>query len=225
MIRNKQLLVNFSGGKDSTALLLMLLEKGYQVDKVVRVDFGTEYPEMYKHIQDVENYVKEKYPFVEFVTIDLKEKWIYGLKKKGYPHFGLRWCTGYKVHAIEHIIDVECYHAIGIAYDELHRMNKAHKKNRTNVYPLVEWGITEKDCLDYCKSKGFSFYGLYEERKRVSCFCCPFSKNIDVILMPNELIERIRYYESISNPMYNSRCYDKESFDERRKRLESKLKR
>ena len=47
MLRNKNLIVEFSGGKDSTALLINLLEKGYEVDKAVRVDFGTEFKEMY----------------------------------------------------------------------------------------------------------------------------------------------------------------------------------
>lgn len=46
--------VNFSGGKDSTAMLFLLIEHGVHIDNVLRVDFGTEYPEMYKHIEKVE---------------------------------------------------------------------------------------------------------------------------------------------------------------------------
>lgn len=37
---------------------------------------------------------------------------------------------------------------------------------------MVEWGWTEKDCLDYCYSKGFDFGGLYNYFDRVSCWCC-----------------------------------------------------
>ena len=40
-------------------------------------------------------------------------------------------------------------------------------------HPLVEWGWTERDCLEYCYSKGFRWGGLYENFKRVSCYCCP----------------------------------------------------
>lgn len=54
MINGKPLCVEFSGGKDSTALLFKLLEKGYHVDKVIRVDFGIDYPDLYRHIKDVE---------------------------------------------------------------------------------------------------------------------------------------------------------------------------
>ena len=75
---------------------------------------------------------------------------------------------------------------IGIAADETDRIT--HKCNsRTNVrLPLVEWGMTEADCLKYCKDRGYDWGGLYEKFGRVSCWCCP--------LQPlNEL--RILYFD------------------------------
>lgn len=41
-------IVSFSGGKDSTALLLMMLERGMRVDDIVCVDMGKEFPQMYE---------------------------------------------------------------------------------------------------------------------------------------------------------------------------------
>ena len=35
-------------------------------------------------------------------------------------------------------------------------------------YPLVEWGMTEADCLAYCKERGFDWDGLYDIFHRVS---------------------------------------------------------
>lgn len=55
---------------------------------------------------------------------------------------------------------------IGIAADE-------PKRIRDGCYPLVEWDMTEKDCLEYCYKHGFRWDGLYEIFKRVSCWCCP----------------------------------------------------
>ena len=55
---------------------------------------------------------------------------------------------------------------VGIAADETKRIKD---KN----YPLVEWGMTEKDCLSYCYRRGFDWGGLYEIFSRVSCWCCP----------------------------------------------------
>ncbi len=43
-------------------------------------------------------------------------------------------------------------------------------------YPLVEWGIVEREALKYCYSKGFDWGGLYDDFMRVSCWCCPLSR-------------------------------------------------
>ena len=55
---------------------------------------------------------------------------------------------------------------IGIAADEQERVREFR-------YPLVEWGMTEADCLAYCKARGFDWGGLYDLFRRVSCWCCP----------------------------------------------------
>ena len=55
---------------------------------------------------------------------------------------------------------------VGIAADETQRI-------KTACYPLVEWGMSEKDCLDYCYARGFDWGGLYRIFSRVSCWCCP----------------------------------------------------
>ena len=43
--------VSFSGGKDSTAMLLMMLERGWPVDDIIYFDCGDwEFPQMHEHI-------------------------------------------------------------------------------------------------------------------------------------------------------------------------------
>lgn len=49
-------IVKFSGGKDSTAMLLMMLERGLPVDEIIFCDTGLEYPEVYEHIKEVEKF-------------------------------------------------------------------------------------------------------------------------------------------------------------------------
>ena len=46
-------IVSFSGGKDSTAMLLLMIEKGYKIDEIIFLDTGVEFPEMYEHIEKV----------------------------------------------------------------------------------------------------------------------------------------------------------------------------
>lgn len=59
--------VSFSGGKDSTAMLLRLLELGEQIDEVVFCDTYKEYPQMYRHIEKVKKIVEDA--GVKFTTL------------------------------------------------------------------------------------------------------------------------------------------------------------
>ena len=52
--------IQFSGGKDSTAMLLMMLEQGMTVDEIIFCDTGMEFPQMYAHIDKVEKYTGRK---------------------------------------------------------------------------------------------------------------------------------------------------------------------
>jgi len=45
-------IVSFSGGKDSTAMLLRMLELKMPVDKIVFADTGFEFPELYDYITE-----------------------------------------------------------------------------------------------------------------------------------------------------------------------------
>lgn len=46
--------VSFSGGKDSTAMLLHMIELGMQIDCILFCDTGLEFPAMYEHVNRVE---------------------------------------------------------------------------------------------------------------------------------------------------------------------------
>ncbi|MGN1050412.1 MAG: phosphoadenosine phosphosulfate reductase family protein, partial [Selenomonadaceae bacterium] len=94
-------IVSFSGGKDSTAMLLMMLERGLPVDKIVCCDTGKEFPTMYEHWKKVESYTGRK------ITILREERsfdyWMFehiktkgtrkGKKGYGWPNSLCRWCT------------------------------------------------------------------------------------------------------------------------------------
>ena len=50
---------SFSGGKDSTALLLRMLESGMPVNIILFNETGLDFPEMEAHIEKVEQYIKK----------------------------------------------------------------------------------------------------------------------------------------------------------------------
>ena len=57
MIKKDLHVVSFSGGKDSTAMLLRLLESGMPVDMILFNDTGLEVEQLYDHINRVEQYI------------------------------------------------------------------------------------------------------------------------------------------------------------------------
>ena len=61
MIKKELRAVSFSGGKDSTALLLRMLESGMSVDIILFNETGLDFPEMEAHIEKVEQYIKKGY--------------------------------------------------------------------------------------------------------------------------------------------------------------------
>lgn len=197
MINTKHI-VQFSGGKDSTAMLLMMLERGMPIDDIIFCDTTMEFPAMYEHIDKVEKYIcrpitrlKPPHDFIYYFAQHPKTRGK-NKGKQGYewPRMWARWCTRlFKIDLtakyLRNIGDYVLY--IGIARDE----PKRHEKRRNNViHPLYDWGITEKMALQYGYNHGFDWGGLYEKFRRVSCWCCP--------LQPlNELRNLRKYYPDL----------------------------
>ena len=57
---------------------------------------------------------------------------------------------------------------IGISTDEAHRMKPAFMKWQTNRWPLIEAGMSRKDCLAWMKAHG------HPEPPKSACIGCPF---------------------------------------------------
>lgn len=190
MEKPKYHVVSFSGGKDSTAMLLRMVEENYPIDLILFCDTGLEFPELIDHVnvKKVEQYInrditvlKNTKDFMYWATEHervIRSEKIPGVKPgeimTGYawPSMFSRWCTrelktdviAKYIRDLKKSYDVIQY--VGIAYDEPER-------KRDLNYPLIEWKMTESDCLSYCKDRGFDWGGLYDIFDRVSCWCCP----------------------------------------------------
>lgn len=183
MTDKEQIIVSCSFGKDSLAMLLRLIELGHHIDEVVFVDTGMEFRAIY----EIENRIKAMLTKLQIKYTRLKfdkpfEYYMFEHKtrsgKQGYSWCGgrCRWGTTKKLQ----LLNKYCKNAIqlvGIAFDEQHRV----KSNDNKQYPLINWGMTEKDCLEYCYSRGFYWeenaVRLYDILDRVSCWCCS-NKNL-----------------------------------------------
>lgn len=177
---------------------------------------------MYDHIKKVEEYCLKLKPDIEFVRIDTSKFWIDKLKERGYPSAIMRWCTAEKIRVMRPYLR-NSYVCIGVAFDESERMVLSDAKDRINIFPLVDWKMTEKVCLNFCYSRGFNWGGLYEKHDRLSCYCCPFMKNKSLLALSEEYIDKIRCFESLASQSgYNRNCFYYESIDEKLKRLSDK---
>ena len=72
---------SFSGGKDSTALLLRMLESGMPVNIILFNDTGLDFPEMEAHIEKVEQYIK-KYTDIGITRIKPEKPFEYYIIEK-----------------------------------------------------------------------------------------------------------------------------------------------
>ena len=187
--------VSLSGGKDSSALLLLMIEKGMPIDAVISADTGMEFPEMYDHLAKLDDLLyRERGIHIttlrhpqgfEWLMFDVPQQQKRAIERRiamgqpltgyGWPGMKVRWCTGQlKTHLISKEVnrlkkEKNALHYVGIAADEAWRC-------KNEQYPLVEWKITEAQALQICYSRGFDFGGLYEIYHRASCWCCPLQR-------------------------------------------------
>ena len=187
--------VSLSGGKDSSYLLLQMIERDMPIDAVLSADTGMEFPEMYDHLHKLDDLLlRERGIHIttlrhpkgfEWLMFDEPKQKPQTLENRarlgippcgnGWPGIRVRWCTGQlKTHLISKEVnrlkrEKNALHYIGIAADEAWRC-------KGEQYPLVEWGVTEAQALRGCYDRGFDFGGLYRIYHRASCWCCPFQR-------------------------------------------------
>lgn len=182
-------IVSVSFGKDSLAMLLKLLENNMPVDEAIFFDTGMEFNCIYSIMHTVKHTLEER--GIEFTRLKADKEFLNLMldhkiqHRNGTTSCGYRWCGGncrwyttYKTSTIRkylgnkyggHTFYMEY---VGIAFDETKRI----ERNSDKLLPLVDWHMTERDCLEYCHSKGFYWmegeHELYDDLDRVSCWCC-----------------------------------------------------
>ena len=193
--------LSLSGGKDSLALFLKILDEGMRLDEVVAVDLGDEYQATYDALlfaasiclrekikftvlgmPETEEYQKyreaagEGPGMFEFMAFEHKKR----NGRKGYGWCGKqRWGTAVKsrlLNSYYQSLERFVIEYVGIAADEARRMDMKPHKNYAKSYPLVKWGMAEVDCLEYCYRHGVQWrqsgIRLYDILDRVSCQHC-----------------------------------------------------
>jgi hypothetical protein len=169
--------VSYGGGVDSTAMTLLLLERGEKPDLVVFCDTGGEYPETYAYLDRFDAYLRERAQ-VGVTRIQAKEGPMYEyMLARGwtpsrlYPSHIDRW----KIRPILRYCQewrrgepVEM--CIGIDYDERDRMADPRRKFITNRYPLVDAGVGRRGAERMIREAGLPL------PIKSGCFFCPYQQ-------------------------------------------------
>jgi 3'-phosphoadenosine 5'-phosphosulfate sulfotransferase (PAPS reductase)/FAD synthetase len=203
-------IVSLSGGKDSTAMLLRMIELYYPIDKIIFADTKLEFPEMYEHLDRLDEYCVDKLGFgiMTLRTNDTFDNWFYGEWTRGQSKGEIRgfpkvkdpcyWSRESKFKILDSFIEKDDVRYLGIAIDEYNR--KQDKKGYE--YPLIDWGWTERDCRDFLKKNYPQFYPPFLKKfGRTGCWLCPKQSQKSLEILYNhypKLWEKLKKYDQDS---------------------------
>ena len=204
-------IVPWSGGKDSTATIIVMLEKGLPIDKIIHVRMmSTEtLPATHKVMTDfVDDCIarfssmglrvemKKSLPFDVLANkVTLRSKYPDRIgKPKGFTECARGMCSFQKEKTKLTGGSNNDNTMLGICYDEPERM----RSGRHSV--LFDNRITQRMAYDICKSKGM-LSPLYELGvKRDGCFFCPNVSKKEIRLLNANQIELIKKWVSMTPP-------------------------
>jgi 3'-phosphoadenosine 5'-phosphosulfate sulfotransferase (PAPS reductase)/FAD synthetase len=185
--KNKTHLAMLSGGRDSTAMTLMILEQGLPLDYIVFCDTGIEHDAMYEYIDKLDSFFKRKYgikitrlkpkhTFDEYIR-EPRAKGEYVGKTRGTPAFldMCFWRRESKQYPYERWLKSlsikleDTVQYVGFVYGEQSRVEAMPKYCEA---PLYESGLKEIDVQRYLEENEME-NPLYRDFNRTGCAICP----------------------------------------------------
>ncbi|MDD2228725.1 MAG: phosphoadenosine phosphosulfate reductase family protein [Candidatus Cloacimonetes bacterium] len=188
-----------SGGKDSSALAIYMLDKGIDMEYVF-CDTEKELDETYEYLTKLESYLGKKIIFLKYADGYGFDE-ILQIKNGFLPSPESRWCTEYlKLKPYEqYIADNDVISYVGIRADEPHRKGYiSTKPNIKTVFPFVEDNIRREDVIRILNDSGLGVPEYYQWRSRSGCFFCFFQQKREWVgLLENhpELYAKAMEYE------------------------------
>ena len=159
-------IVGLSGGKDSTAMSLCLLEQEPRPYNYIFTPTGDELPDMVEHWQNLQQRLD-----MRFIPLT-SGKSLNGLIShyNALPNPFMRWCTRQlKIEPTKVFLlsATPAVSYVGLRADELERGGiYGEIEGVTQDYPFQRWGWEKKDVLEYLKAKKVSI------PRRTDCARC-----------------------------------------------------
>jgi len=166
--------LSYGGGVNSTAMLLLLLDEGWEFE-VVFVDHGCDWPETRKYVRWlsrhtpitilIPSYIRKRNG-VTFHRLD-----DYCLFRGIVPSVQMRWCTKeWKVVPMQKYVSSPAFLLLGIDAGESHRAKFAVDGGVERRYPLIEYGIDREGCREIILDHGLPV------PPKSGCYFCPYQR-------------------------------------------------
>ncbi len=167
--------VSYGGGVDSTAMILLMLQRGEHIDHVLYAETA-DWPETLVFVDMFDRWLLEKHGVrVTKLLSKYGKIYDYMMERKLVPSymFPAKHVERFKISPVEQYLvkirngqPVEMN--IGIDYDEFTRMRSRRRKWITNRYPLVDARIGRRGAENIIRAAGL------QVPPKSGCFFCPF---------------------------------------------------
>jgi 3'-phosphoadenosine 5'-phosphosulfate sulfotransferase (PAPS reductase)/FAD synthetase len=184
MAKKERHILGLSGGKDSTALAVLLHKK---------------IPDMEYFFCDTHKELEETYEYLDRIKARLGIKIHYLSAERGFDHWldiyggflpspKMRWCTKkMKIEPLEKFVgDDEAKSYIGIRADENRDGYISTKPNIKPVFPFKERGLVKADIIRLLEESGIGMPNYYRWRSRSGCFFCFFQRKYEWVKLAEE---------------------------------------
>lgn len=194
-------ILGLSGGKDSTALAILMHKKA---------------PQMEYFFCDTHKELPETYEYLDRIKARLGIKIAYLSAERGFDHWldvyggflpspKMRWCTKQlKIIPLEQFIgEDEAVSYIGIRADEKRDGYISTKPNIRPAYPFKEAGLVHADIIRLLEESGIGLPNYYKWRSRSGCFFCFFQRKYEWVMLaeehPDLFAEAVKYEQEHSD--------------------------
>jgi 3'-phosphoadenosine 5'-phosphosulfate sulfotransferase (PAPS reductase)/FAD synthetase len=194
-------ILGMSGGKDSTALAV-LLHKKFPDMEYFFCDTHKELPETYDYLDRVEARLG-----IKIQRLSAETGFDYWLEVYGgfLPSPKSRWCTRQmKLAPMEKFIgNDEAISYIGIRADENRDGYVSTQSNITPVFPFRDDGLGKADIIKILEDSGIGMPDYYRWRSRSGCFFCFFQRKYEWVMLaqehPDLFDESVKYEQEHSD--------------------------
>jgi len=186
---SKKYIAMISGGRDSTAMVEVLLKNKEPLDYIIFTDTNQEFPFMYEYLDKVDQYLWWEYnKRITFLQPKATfESWVFGIVSRGERKGMTRglpmmtvpcfWKRESKVYNFDRFLKEEkitdYIQYIGYTYSERKRAQVTDEKQR---FPLIEHKLCEAD-VDRILEDIDLVNPLYEHFSRTGCAMCPYQSD------------------------------------------------